>query len=52
MQPFQNCIAPNVCIGREILCLPYAGFLIVAIHKLLENIFTQKKIQEVFFEKK
>ena len=28
MQPLQNCIGPTIRIGREILCLPYAGFLI------------------------
>ena len=27
MQPLQNCIDPTIRIGREILCLPYAGFL-------------------------
>ena len=27
MQPLQNCIGPTIRIGREILCLPYAGFL-------------------------
>ena len=26
MQPLQNCISPTIRIGREILCLPYAGF--------------------------
>ena len=26
MQPLQNCIGPAIRIGREILCLPYAGF--------------------------
>ena len=26
MQPLQNCIGHNIRIGREILCLPYAGF--------------------------
>ena len=26
VQPLQNCIGPNIRIGREILCLPYAGF--------------------------
>ena len=26
MQPLQNCIGPTICIGRQILCLPYAGF--------------------------
>ena len=28
MQPLPNCIGPTIRIGREILCLPYAGFLI------------------------
>ena len=28
MQPVQNCIGPTIRIGREILCLPYAGFLL------------------------
>ena len=27
MQPLQNCIGPTIRIGREIRCLPYAGFL-------------------------
>ena len=31
MQPLQNCIGPNIRIGREILCLPYAGFFILRI---------------------
>ena len=26
MLPLQNCIGPTIRIGREILCLPYAGF--------------------------
>ena len=26
MQPLQNCTGPTIRIGREILCLPYAGF--------------------------
>ena len=26
VQPLQNCIGPTIRIGREILCLPYAGF--------------------------
>ena len=26
MQRLQNCIGPTIRIGREILCLPYAGF--------------------------
>ena len=26
MQPLENCIGPTIRIGREILCLPYAGF--------------------------
>ena len=26
MQPLGNCIGPTIRIGREILCLPYAGF--------------------------
>ena len=29
MQPLQNCIGPTIRIGREILCLPYAGFFIL-----------------------
>ena len=28
MQPLQNCIGPTIRIGREILCLPYAGFFV------------------------
>ena len=27
MQPLRNCNGPTIRIGREILCLPYAGFL-------------------------
>ena len=27
MQPLQNCNGPTIRIDREILCLPYAGFL-------------------------
>ena len=30
-QPNQNSIGPSIRIGREILCIPYAGFLIEAI---------------------
>ena len=26
MQPLKNFIGPTIRIGREILCLPYAGF--------------------------
>ena len=26
MQPLRNCNGPTSRIGREILCLPYAGF--------------------------
>ena len=26
MQPLQICIGPNIRIGRESWCLPYAGF--------------------------
>ena len=29
MQPPKNCIGPIIHIGREILCLPYAGFFIL-----------------------
>ena len=28
MQPLQNYIGPTIRIGREILCLPYAGFFL------------------------
>ena len=34
MQPLQNCIGPTIRIGLEILCLPYAGFLIEAFPKM------------------
>ena len=27
MPPLQNCIGLTFCISREILCLPYAGFV-------------------------
>ena len=36
MQPLQNCIGPTIRIGREIFCLPYAGFFTA--------VFTQIKI--------
>ena len=26
-QPLQNCIGHTICIGQEIICLPYAGVL-------------------------
>ena len=29
MQPLQNCICPTIRIGRETLCLPYAGFFVL-----------------------
>ena len=28
MQPLQICIRPIIRIGREMLCLPYAGFFV------------------------
>ena len=28
MQPLQHCIGPTIRIGREILCLQYAGFFL------------------------
>ena len=28
MQPLKNCIGPTICIGRDILCLQYAGFFL------------------------
>ena len=28
MQPLRNCNGPTIRIGREILCLPYAGFFL------------------------
>ena len=33
MQPLQNCIGPTIRIGREILCLPYAGFFLLMMIK-------------------
>ena len=33
MQPLQNCIGPTIHIGREIRCLPYAGFLFFFINQ-------------------
>ena len=33
LAPFQNCIGPTLRIGREIQCLPNAGFLIVPFPK-------------------
>ena len=35
MQPLQNCIGPTIRIGREILCLPYAGFFFSPIKKFV-----------------
>ena len=29
MQPLRNCNGPTIRIGREILCLPYAGFFAI-----------------------
>ena len=29
MQPLRNCNGPTIRIGREILCLPYAGFFML-----------------------
>ena len=29
MQPLPNCIGPTIRIGREIRCLPYAGFFYI-----------------------
>ena len=26
MKPLKNCVGPTIRIGREIHCLPYAGF--------------------------
>ena len=31
MQPLQNCIGLTIRIGREILCLPYEGFLTLSL---------------------
>ena len=41
-QPLQNCIGPTIRIGREILCLPYAGFLTYFL-KLRKIIFYDMK---------
>ena len=50
MQPLQNCIGPTIRIGREILCLPYAGFLIVLIPKLyMENCKSLRILSEYIF---
>ena len=46
MQTLQNCIGHNICIDREILCLPYAGFFYwitwrcINICFLFEEVFT------------
>ena len=40
MQPLENCIGPTIRIGREILCLPYAGFF-----------FETSKIKNHFYKK-
>ena len=34
MRPLQNCIGPTIRIGREILCLPYAGFFSNVLYSL------------------
>ena len=33
MQPLQICIGPNIRVGRESWCLPYAGFFLDQIIK-------------------
>ena len=38
MQPLQNCIGPTIRIGQKILCLPYAGFLIVPFSKDMSTV--------------
>ena len=37
MQPLQNCIGPTIRIGREIQCLPYAGFLTQGLQKIAQH---------------
>ena len=39
MQPLQNCTGPTIRIGREILCLPYAGFFVYGLRSLV-SVFT------------
>ena len=36
--PLQNCIGPTIRIGREILCLPYAGFFVSTAQNLHFNL--------------
>ena len=42
MQPLQNCIGPTIRLGREILCLPFAGFFVILLltYFLLTKILT------------
>ena len=40
MQPLKNCIGPTIRIGREIRCLPHAGFF-VRVPKLDLDTFLQ-----------
>ena len=35
--PLQNCIAPTIRIGQEILCLPYSGFFLKQITQPLKK---------------
>ena len=46
MQPLQNCIGPTIRIGREIRCLPYAGFLTELFQKYSLISFGQIKTPE------
>ena len=46
-----NCIGASIRIGREILCLPYAGFLLIGTVKKITNIFIFS-INNFFLHKK
>ena len=50
MQPLRNCNAPTIRIGQEILCLPYAGFLIECIANQGINYVYKKKLQQVILK--
>ena len=39
MQRLQNCIGPTIRIGQEILCFPYAGFLVLQPNKMVQFFF-------------
>ena len=48
MQPLQNCIGPTIRIGREILCLPYAGFKKKIIKNAVNFLMTYHEPTNIF----